>query len=221
MRGHVENKRLASILALALALALVLLAGCRRPVEVSTNRETYTPEGFSAVNLELDIGEVTFHTGDQFYVSVDRVNYPEVKVEVVNGTLTITEATDGFNLHGSSACKVDITVPEGTELDLVSLEVDAGSIEATDVTASQIGLSVDAGSIALDGTTANLTELEVDAGEIVVSGFTGLEDANVTLEVDAGEVVYLGSDQGTKYAQTGSGATLTATVDAGEIEVKA
>ena len=221
MRGHVENKRLASILALALVLALVLLAGCRRPVEVSTNRETYTPEGFSAVNLELDIGEVTFHTGDQFYVSVDRVNYPEVKVEVVNDTLTITEASDGFNLLGDSACKVDITVPEGTELDLVSLEVDAGSIEATDVTASQIGLSVDAGSVALDGAAANLTELEVDAGEIVVSGFAGLEDANVTLEVDAGEVVYLGSDQGTKYTQTGSGATLTATVDAGEIEVRA
>lgn len=225
MRKHIEHKTgqrgLAITLMLALALAFVLLAGCGRPIELSTDRETYTPEDFSAVNLSLDIGEVTFHTGDQFFVEVERVNYPELQVEVVGGTLTITEVPGSFNLRGNSSCKVDITVPSGTELDLVSLEIDAGEIEATDVTASQVGISVDAGSIVLNDATTDLVELEVDAGSIAVAGFAGLEDANVSLEVDAGDVEYLGSSQGTKYTQSGPGATLTATVDAGEIEVRA
>ena len=224
MRGHFERKAmhrgLTITLALTLVLALALLVGCGRGVGVKADSDTYTPDEFSSVDFELDIGEVIYHTGDQYLVTVERVNYPELEVQVANGTLTITETPDDPGLPGISTCKVEITVPADAELDSISLDVDAGSITATDVTASQVDFSVDAGSVTLDGVTADTVGLEVDAGSIAVAGFSGLQEANVSLQVDMGEVVYLGSGQGTSFSQAGQGATLTATVEAGEIEVR-
>lgn len=223
MREHFERKAmhrgLTITLAFTLVLALALLVGCGRGVGVKTDSDTYTPDDFTAVNLELDVGEVIYHTGDQFLVVVDRVNYPELEVQVVDGVLTITEGPEEVNLLGNSACKVVIVVPEGTELDFVSLNIDAGSITVSDVTASRVDISVDAGSATLEGAAADTVGLEVEAGSVMVAGFAGLQDANISLQVDLGEVIYLGSGQGTSFSQTGQGATLTATVEAGEIEV--
>ncbi len=221
MRKQTMRRYATFALALALVLGATMIVGCGRRVGVSTDTEDYTFDSITSVDLELSAGEVVYRTGDQFAVTVERVNYPEVEVVEDSGTLRISEAPGVATSYGISACKVNITVPADAELDVLELDVDAGSVTASDVSAARLDVSVDAGSATIEGVTADEAILEVDAGSIEVAGFAGLEDANVTLEVELGEVVFLGSDQGSSYSQTGSAPTLTATVEAGEITVHA
>ena len=201
MGESMVSRRAALAGAFATALGMLPLAGCVRPSEEDASTEEYEFEGVTAIELELGAGEVIVRRDDRLAVTVERVNYPEVIVEEVDGTLRILEGANDAKLLEASVCKVDITVPEGCELDKLDLEVDAGRI------------------LVSERATVDDAILFVSAGAITVSDFAGVQDATVTLEVEVGELRFLGEVQEGSYQQTGSGPSLMATVEVGSLEV--
>ena len=213
------SRRAALAGALATAFGVLPLAGCVRPSKKDTSTEEYEFDDVTAIELELGAGEVIVRRDDRLAVTVERVNYPEVIVEEVDGTLRISEGADDAKLLEASVCKVDITVPEGCELDKLDLEVDAGRILVSDVAAREASLSSEAGDVTLERATVDDASLFVSAGAITVSDFADVQDATISLEAEVGEVLFLGEDQEGSYQQTGSGPSLTATVEVGSVEV--
>ena len=222
MRIRSTRLHLAMAVVTALVLCVVSLAGCLRVGVTDEERhlDVYAYDEVSAIELDLSACEVICHTGEQVSVSVERMNYPEVRVDESGGVVCITEVRDSLGRTGVSECRVDITVPEGLELDGLSLEVDAASVQVSDVSARTIDIDVDAGEVILRGVAADTAVLDVDAGSITLSGFADIDRADVLLEVEWGEVEFLGLSEGSSYSQTGSGPSVTANVEAGSITVE-
>ena len=219
MGESMVSRRAALAGAFAAALGMLPLAGCVRPSKEDASTEEYEFDGVTAIELELGAGEVIVRRDDRLAVTVERVNYPEVIVEEVDGILHISEGANDAKLLEASVCKVDITVPEGCELDKLDLEVDAGRILVSDVVAREASLASNAGDVTLERGTVDDATLFVSAGAITVSDFAGVQDATVTLEVEVGELRFLGEVQEGSYQQTGSGPSLMATVEVGSLEV--
>ena len=205
---------------LAVVLGVVLLAGCSVTLHGETVVEEYDFEDVSTIDVELAACELSIVRGAQGGVRVERENYPEVGVQVDGGSLRIMQDGGKTKPNEASSCKVEITVPEDCELEMLGIDIDAASVTASDAVARGIDIDVEAGEVILNGATTDSATLDVEAGSITVSGFADIDNANVSLDVELGSVSFLGSSDGSSYSQTGSGPTLVATVEAGSISVE-
>ncbi len=165
------------------------------------------------VDIDVDLGDVSIQSGDYFGLSMnwETDNYALRYEQDENGRLKIWgEGTVGI-VPGAdaTAASVTVTLPEGHELEDVTLHTALGDIDCW-----------------AEGTARDV-DLSTDLGDIYWSGSTGARD--VTLHSDMGDVTWycdgaardvaLSSDMGEIIARVTSVRSLTAETDLGDVDV--
>lgn len=165
------------------------------------------------VDVDVALGDVSIQSGDHFGLSMswETDNYTLRYEQAEDGTLRIWgEGTVGI-VPGAdaTAASVTVTLPEGHELEDVTLHTDLGDIDCW-----------------AEGTARDV-DLSTDLGDIYWSGSAGARD--VTLHSDMGDVTWycdgaardveLSSDMGKITARVASVRELTATTNMGDADV--
>ena len=126
------------------------------------------------IDINVSCADVTVKYGSEFSVdySMPRDLVPTVKYE--NGTLSLKN--DGTNaripINYSGDLYINVTIPEGTDLDKVTLSVDAGNIDISDIKADSLIMDIDAGNIDIENIEAEKIDVDCDAGNLDASGCT-------------------------------------------------
>lgn len=130
-------------------------------------------DGFTDMNLDMDVVELKIIEGDEFSVSFDGSEALQPIVSVKNGVLSVRQGKKNkiFN-NVNLKSKMTITIPAGTMLDAVVLSVDAGKIDMQGFSIRDLSMDVDAGSIKITDCKIEYGELDVDAGDIDVKNST-------------------------------------------------
>jgi hypothetical protein len=110
----------------------------------------------------------------------------EFKAErAADGTLEVTQGSKkkgwwfGFNFpglftgrDGLDSSYLEVTVPRGTPLTAVGLDVDAGAVRVENVAAGEIAIDADFGNVEAENLTADAITADSSAGDIKAKGLT-------------------------------------------------
>ena len=148
---------------------LVFDSGSSLHVEEGNEELDGTPSG---IDINVSCADVTVRYGSEFSVdySMPRDLVPTVKFE--NGILTVKNggANVRIPVNYSGKLYINVTIPEGTELDKASINVDAGNIDISGIKADTLTLDIDAGNIDVEDIEAEKIEVDCDAGNLDVEG---------------------------------------------------
>lgn len=161
-------------------------------VEPTPPEQTEAPiwESFSAIRLDIAVGDVELRTGDGYDVELEWNQKKEYSMTAVveRGILQVSsspavESTDKEDYDA----RVTITVPEGISLGKVELAAGVGKITAARVTADELELTAGVGAVrAEDCTAARSIDLESGTGAVSAENCTA-EDS-LSLESGTGAV---------------------------------
>lgn len=185
--------------------------------------------GITAIEVDVDWGDVWIQEGEAFAVSLDwNVNNYNMSYRVKDGVLKVEDESWGsFKIPSDivTACKVLVTVPSGAALDKLDLSTDMGDIKVdAAVTAKKACLSTDLGDVSCLGLQAGELEAESALGDVRLHLPGTREDYTWELETNMGDLLLDGEKQtggiGTITDRGGSGKNkVEATTALGSIEV--
>ena len=152
----------------------------------------------SSIELDVSSGAVKIRQGAQWSVSMTNV-YPDgVSCKVTDGVLTLSSCSANdvtvfgwdvglnFNFNSLEAASVTITVPYGTTVDTLDIDVGAGSLEITDITADRAILQLAVGDI-----TIKASDIRSESyAQIGIGSFTAEDTLFDSSSVDIGIGVY-------------------------------
>ena len=129
--------------------------------------------------------DVNIKYGSKFTVDA---KYPEKyapKVELKNGKLTIVQKDSVKTAASVDGFKLDIEIPENTNLDSLKIEVSAGDIDIKDVKVKEFTIEANAGDIDINNIKADKVTISANAGDINLMEST-VKTADVS--VNAGDI---------------------------------
>ena len=226
------------------AVFLFSLAGCTVKTKEAAPElhEGVLDSEFTALRLDVDVAEITVAPGDAFHVEYGLCNEPEIDT-TDDGTLTIREKAqdhwwDGIHFTQESKPYVNVTVPEGTVLTLVDVNVDVGDVEVSRLELGALHVDADVGNLdCREMAVTGAVQMEVDTGDITFDGSAARIDADtdvgslkfllpgtaadwaMELETDVGDITVDGIHQGDRYETRGGQYQLEAETDTGDVEV--
>ena len=195
---------------------------------------------FTALDVDLDLGDVRVETGEDYGISIQQPGGPfHVEYRLEGDTLKVW--SDGEwrpALEGRDVC-VTIFLPDGAVLDRADISVDLGGIDLTGVTAETMDLELSMGDLtAEDLTTTKSLSVGADMGDVSLTGcFQGKTDCKLSmgglyldtsepadsyaldLEVSMGELTLDGQEAGHVLARAGGPNELDASCDMGDMEL--
>lgn len=140
---------------------------------------------FDEIDCDLRFSDIDIKIGDGFEV---RYQNPKLSVKTDGSAIKIDEP-DGLSPH-SFSYDIEVIVPEGTELEKISVSSSAGGISADSVKTQYLDVDCDAGSFSASAVfVAKTAKVELDAGSISVkSGSFGKIEGSVS----AGTITFTG-----------------------------
>ncbi|SEI73243.1 Putative adhesin [Lachnospiraceae bacterium A10] len=204
--------------------------------EISTSANL---DEFTTVHLDASALDITLVSGNDFKMEYEGSEKLRPEVNVDQGVLTVEQKASG-HLVRSMGGDLVITVPEGTAMDTIEMEVSAGDIEVENILANTVKLEVSAGDIDVVGGSIETIDVDCSAGDVDIEKceFNNLTtdlsagdmDVTVTdsvknyeIEADAslGNVYVDGKKEGASYEQGGSGTKyMKIDVSAGDISIE-
>lgn len=195
-----------------LIAVLALLWGAVQIVLLITQTEYADSAEFAgtqSILVDSDNGDITIVADpDAEEISVQRTvelagwgGAPGGIGAVADGRLEIADVCDDVSFLRNCSVDYEITVPEGTTIDV---SADSGNITVEGATASVVAEN-DSGNIEIDGAAGDVVA-ENDSGDITLSGIEG----KVTAQNDSGAIT--GTDlSATTFAAENSSGDITAT----------
>ena len=164
--------------------------------------------------LEIQTGKY-FH----FYSNYNRSQLrPEYKIE--NGTLKISQNPFKTTV-GNNTCNLKITVPASTKLNTITIKVNVGDIEITDLHCIDINSTTNVGKIKISNVDFTNAEVKTNVGEVLFKQIDGIEDFNVELETNVGEITVYGNNYHKNFKQKAKTSNhIKAKTNVGEIRIK-
>lgn len=183
--------------------------------------DTILLEDFNNLNIDFKIADLEIKTGEKsqiFYECFYSNLVPVCKNE--NGTLRISQNGSSKNFPKSDLkCKVILTIPSGSDLSKLCVNIDIGELKIDSVCADSFVLNLDIGEIKVSNCDFSNGEFTTDIGDISIRGLSK-DDFSYNLTVDIGEVSFFGKDQKkVKIKNEKSDKSLTADVSIGEIKI--
>ena len=135
--------------------------------------------------LEGDYADLSVETGDAF--SIDYTLPSNPKIEIKNGSLTIKSKVNEFSsfFKMKPDYKIEVVIPEGTELTDFDLNMDAGKVSMEGIKTKKLKMNSDAGDVDLDDIKADTFDINTDAGNIEMNE---IETKNLIVNADAGNL---------------------------------
>ncbi|MBO6008002.1 MAG: DUF4097 family beta strand repeat protein [Lachnospiraceae bacterium] len=163
----------------------------------------------SEINIDASFTEASIVYGSEFSVEYAMPDALEPTVSFKDGTLTVKSGRNNATIpmNVTDDLFIRITVPAGTELEKLHVNINAGSLDISDIKADTVTIDMDAGDLDIDGIEAGKIEIDCDAGNVEARSCTA--DLFV-LDLDAGNADF--SDCEIE--------TIEADVDAGNFEAR-
>lgn len=155
-----------------------------------TVTDTVEPEGeLKELIINTDYANVSVSRGDKLSVSFSLPEKLVPKVEFSNGRLTIESPKNNVTLlpfGGKRDYYISLTLPEDTESDRVTVELDAGNLNIDGLNSKSVAIEVDAGNVNLNNCSSQTLGVELDAGNLEMTGCT---IHSINAELDAGNIL--------------------------------
>ena len=164
--------------------------------DVSIN-ENYSSE-IKNIRIDMVTSNLVIKKGDTLNVTADNVS-KRFKVNEESNTLTIKEKSVNV-FRNKSISKVIITIP--SNLKDLSIDVDAGKLEISDINTSRFNLDQGAGKVTITNLISNKTDIDGGVGELNITSSV-LEDLD--LDMGAGKFYFSGSLHGNNKIEQGIG----------------
>ncbi len=171
----------------------------------ATSEEWTDMDEFQSIELDVDIAGVVITVGDEYKLSMKYPKEVMPTFEVKDGVLTIKQTNDkNLKPKGNS---IEIEIPKDKNLESISGEISAGSIQMKDLEVKNFNLNVDAGNVELDNVWGDNFKVTASAGNVE------LEDIKVkTLVLDA--------DMGRIEVKDATFTSATVSADLGDVKLK-
>ena len=139
----------------------------------------------SEIVFDASFTDAAIVYGDKFSVEYSMPDALEPTVSFKDGTLTVRTGSGRTTIpvNMTEDLYIRITIPEGTELENVKVDIDAGNLDIKDLKAGAFILDMDAGNIDLRNLEADKIEIDCDAGNVDVRGCTA---GRFGIDLDAG-----------------------------------
>ena len=147
--------------------------------------KSYNFTDVSAVEVDLNIGDLIISKGDGFTVTA---TYPEAyapTVECTNGKLVVKHNGDFNNVGTNEDWGVVITVPEDYKLSNMDLDLSLGNMTLSDLVVESFKAEDSLGSINMNYCVFQTVNIEADMGD--VNG-TQIGFASGTIETNMGSI---------------------------------
>lgn len=178
---------------------------------------------YENMDIKFAVGILEIYCDDVEEVQVTQSNIPNLKAEVKNGILCISdESKIGITVESNVERKLVIVLPKSTELKEVNIEIGASKAEIEDIKADEFDIKVGAGQADIYELQVKEIEIEVGAGQVTATLQGSEKEYNYHVEcgigmVEIGENAYSGL--GSEHKEHCSGATKELEVKCGVGEV--
>ncbi|MCR5254757.1 MAG: DUF4097 domain-containing protein [Acetatifactor sp.] len=145
----------------------------------------YNADVIDSINIDMDAADVDITYGNKLQIEH---NYPDdlaPSIKVTDGKLLIEQRTDKISFNDLSAFKINITVPEDTELSSVTLKADAGDIDIQKLNIQTLKIETDAGDISLKDLKSKDLNVSTNAGDIDMDSS---EFDYISIDADLGDI---------------------------------
>lgn len=177
---------------------------------------------FDSIAIKGNVMGISIKRGNRFEISGSYNKDPlKPSFGVSGGTLKVSQPGYKRKLVTNGNCKIEITVPFGTNLDTVDINVDVGAVSVEGVDLDQATINTDVGAIAFKNVEFRDLTANSDVGAISLELLHPVSEYTIEAKSDVGAIQVNNSNVKRRYSQTGSSnKRITIKTDVGGIEVK-
>ncbi|MCR4831857.1 MAG: DUF4097 domain-containing protein [Pseudobutyrivibrio sp.] len=190
-----ENKNFSKIYQLILwSITLVcifvgVMIYCFRFVDIdSPSSEEVVIESndiVSDIDADLEAADLTIHYGNEFLVSHTFSEKYAPTITTTDGKLTIRQDKPLRHVNSLKGYCIDITIPEGTNLNTVDIKADASDIDMSNINGKSLTISTGAGDLDFSNISFNSCVIDTEAGDVDIDNSN---IASVNLSAEAGDI---------------------------------
>ena len=146
---------------------------------------------FSNVDIDIDAASIRFVYGSGYSVKYKLYEDKIPDIEVDGNTLKIKSKKKSFNLSFNTTAfsksdpYIEITVPEGTKLSDVKLNVDYGDVQIDGFEFDSLSINDDAGNAEISDFICGKIDMDLNYGNLDI---TGSDIEEFTVNADAGNI---------------------------------
>ncbi|MDQ0359965.1 DUF4097 family beta strand repeat-containing protein [Breznakia pachnodae] len=209
--------------------------------KASKNNDTYTSDNkVTSIELDADLGDITFEKGDEFSVEFKNFDDGEVSFKDDNGDITIDTGVKSISISLAGFDNADrriiVTVPESCKeieidanlgsvklsnltLDKLDVKVDLGSIDATGINIRKGDFNLNLGDLDFEGNVSEELKADADLGSIDILLNKTRSDYSYDLKTDLGNVSIEGSSHHEYKDSNGSKPLIKGKASLGDIDI--
>ena len=169
---------------------------------LDTRTYDFSNEKVSDIIIDMSATDVNIKYGSEFSVDTEFPEKYEPKVELKNGKLMIVQKKKVKFNNSLDGFKLDIVVPNDTELDSLKIEVSAGDIDVKDIAVRKFDIEASAGDIDIKDITSNEIDIDANAGDIDVND---IEADKIVISANAGDINLMESKVGSARVDANAG----------------
>ncbi|MBO4532872.1 MAG: DUF4097 family beta strand repeat protein [Treponema sp.] len=193
-------------------------------IEATSGKNAFTNElqAFDSVKIDAHVMGVSIERGNRFEISGSYTKAGlKPGITVSGGTLKINQPDYKSKLVTNGNCKIVITVPFGTQLEAINLDIDVGAVELSGIDVQNINANTDVGAIAIKNVEFHQLKANSDVGAISVELTQAINEYNIDARSDVGAIQVNGANAKRRYSQQGNTSkTIKIKTDVGGIEIK-
>ena len=160
-------------------------------------------------------------TGDNTVITYDsEAMWYEVNYNETTKSISIIQKTKKYSFSiGNSRNDKPVIVKINGDLEKLTVDIDAASLEVKDLTINSVNISIDAGKASFENTIISKGEMEIDAGKVE---FEGKILTSLDAGVDAGSIELELNQSESEFTVNGRGngsIRLEIDVDAGDYDI--
>lgn len=233
-----------SVIAIAAIIAGVAIHGGGFGLIINGNsidgiEDTVVLDNFDSIEFDTDVADISIKEGTEYKLHYRCTKNMIPEWQVADKKFKVTNRNKKVLFGVNNSCKIEITVPRGSELTLVDIQNDVGDVEIDgiltkecnvesnvgditlkDVTMENSVMNSDTGDIEIKNSTFTDLDLSSDVGSVTVESSQRLTDYAFDLSTDIGDIEFNNEDYGNKYRRDGDAGKITIQGDVGDIEIK-
>ena len=233
-----------SVIAIAAIIAGVAIHGGGFGLIINGNsidgiEDTIVLDDFDSIEFDTDVADISIKEGTDYKIHYRCTKNMIPEWQVADKKLKVINKKKEILFGVNNNCRIEITVPRGSELTLVNIQNDVGDVEIDGILTKECNVESNVGDIDLNNVTMENSVMNSDTGDIEIkkSTFTGLDlssdvgsitvessqrltDYAFDLSTDVGEIEFNNEEYGKKYRRDGENGKITIQGDVGDIEIK-
>ena len=233
-----------SVIAIAAIIAGVAIHGGGFGLIINGNsidgiEDTIVLDDFDSIEFDTDVADISIKEGTDYKIHYRCTKNMIPEWQVADKKLKVINKKKEILFGVNNNCRIEITVPRGSELTLVNIQNDVGDVEIDGILTKECNVESNVGDIDLNNVTmensvmnsdtgdieikkSTFTDLDLssDVGSITVESSQRLTDYAFDLSTDVGEIEFNNEEYGKKYRRDGENGKITIQGDVGDIEIK-